>query len=329
MGSEAKISVFFSWQSDSSNKTNLSLIEDCLKKAVKEISKEESIIVIVDRDTKGVGGTPSIVDAILKKIRSCDVFVWDATIINDMPRHTPNPNVLLELGYALAIVGEGRIIGVMNEAKGNGPEKLPFDLVHRRWPIRYQLDDSDPKFEENKKNTKNFLTSTFARALREAIKEPKIGAVHSDIDFLTAKVLWGCINSTWVQNWLMFRKNNIQYDKREYRDKLEDYCDIASKPENSFSENTLGELHGNLINAIQGYLWAAAVEMVPCFGNEDAYVINAKDQARQHGWIENYDEMYDRQVGELRKGINAVENAWDLYVQSLRVKYPEITHDLM
>jgi hypothetical protein len=323
---ENQLSVFFSWQSDSSNKTNLSFIEGCLKKAVKEIAKENSTIILVDRDTKGIGGTPGIVDVILKKIRSCDVFVWDATLIQDAPRFAPNPNVLLELGYALAILGEGRIIGIMNEAHGRGPDKLPFDLVHRRWPIRYNLEESNPQFGEMKKTAKKSLTQDITKALRDALKEPKTGAILSDIDFHTGRVLWGVINSDWMRNWTYYKRNQIQYDQREYRDKMEDYCDEAAKPENQFADEKLKSLHDDLIKAMQSYLWTAAVEMVPCHGNENVFVIGVKDRARQQGWIENYDEIYDGEVDAIRKGIDAVEAAWETYVFELRSKYPEITH---
>jgi hypothetical protein len=42
-------------------------------------------------------------------------------------RRAPNPNVLLELGYARSALGQNRIALVMNTAFG-GPEKLRFDL---------------------------------------------------------------------------------------------------------------------------------------------------------------------------------------------------------
>ncbi|MCP4347706.1 MAG: nucleotide-binding protein [Desulfobacterales bacterium] len=322
------ISVFFSWQSDSSKKTNLNFIEECLKKSVKEIARENSTIIILDRDTKGVGGTPSIVDVIFKKIRSCDIFVWDATIINNLPRYTPNPNVLLELGYAFAVVGEGRIIGIMNEANGIAPDKLPFDLVHRRWPIRYKLDEEDPSFKDTKKNAKNDVIKILKNALTEALKEPKIGIIQSDIDFHTAKKLWSIIDSDWIDNWLYFRKRNIQYEKSEYFDKMDDYKIVASKPENQFVDENLISQHDEFIQAMQEYLWVAGTEMCPSYGNDKAFVINVKDLARQRGWIKNYDEMYDQQVEKLLNVINKVEKCWNTYILALRSKYPEITHDL-
>jgi len=60
-----------------------------------------------------VAGSPPIVDTILAKIAACDVFVPDVTF---MPasgeRRTPNPNVMIEYGYALKTPGPERIVAV-------------------------------------------------------------------------------------------------------------------------------------------------------------------------------------------------------------------------
>ncbi|CAK8712575.1 hypothetical protein GKODMF_04150 [Candidatus Electrothrix gigas] len=323
-----QVNVFFSWQSDSPSKTNLGFIEDCLKKAVRQIAQENSTVITVDRDTKNVGGSPAIVDTIFQKIRSCDVFVWDATITNNSPRYSPNPNVLIELGYAFAIVGEGRIIGVINEINGIGPDKFPFDLAHRRWPIRYKLDESDPVFSQTKKDEKDNLIKIFKKALQDALKEPKGGINENDIDFYIAKTLWGIIDSEWFKNYLEYKKNNIQYDESKYRDVIAEYIHIATKHENQFVEEELKSIHDALLHALNKYLWIAATEMVPTHGNNKAFVINVKDLARSKGWIENYDEMYAEEVKKLKDGIDTIEKAWHSYILKLRSKFPEITYNV-
>src|SRR3972149_3272121 len=98
--------VFYSWQSDLPNRTNRVFIENCLRCAIESI--EESNVVPdgldIDRDTLNRQGSPDIVKTIFDKIERCDVFVGDISIINTSPlsnqRKTPNPNVLVELGYA-------------------------------------------------------------------------------------------------------------------------------------------------------------------------------------------------------------------------------------
>jgi hypothetical protein len=123
--------VFYSWQSDLPGSTNRSFIQDALEKAAKTIRKDESIKIapVIVRDTQGLSGSPNIVTAIFDKIRECQVFVCDVSIINQSQegKPTPNPNVLVELGYAIGLLGWERIILVMNSAYGV-VEFLPFDL---------------------------------------------------------------------------------------------------------------------------------------------------------------------------------------------------------
>lgn len=128
--------VFYSWQSDLPNFSNRGFIENALKKAVTIIADDESIKVqpVIDRDTAGVGGSPDIAATIFGKIEHADVFVADVSIINNdssTGRKVPNPNVLIELGYALKVLGHSRVVLVMNKEFG-GLESLPFDLRTRR-----------------------------------------------------------------------------------------------------------------------------------------------------------------------------------------------------
>jgi len=98
----------------------------------------------IDKDTKGISGTPPIVDTIFKKIDSACAFVADLTFVGKRlnGRPTPNPNVLLEYGWALKSLGHARIITLMNTAYGTpSDETLPFNMKHLRWPITYHLPD--------------------------------------------------------------------------------------------------------------------------------------------------------------------------------------------
>lgn len=123
--------IFYSWQSDLPNSSNRGFIKDALEKAVKLIVNDESIEVEprIDHDTLGVGGAPDIGATILSKISNADIFVADVSIINNDQdgRKTPNPNVLIELGYALKAKGSSKVVLVMNTDYGE-PELLPFDL---------------------------------------------------------------------------------------------------------------------------------------------------------------------------------------------------------
>src|SRR5262249_46303628 len=94
----------------------------------------------VDHDTKGTAGWVDINSAILAKIAASAIFVADVTPIATSPdgKALPNPNVLVELGYALGKGGYERMIPVMNTASGFIPDQLPFDLKYRR-TMRYEL----------------------------------------------------------------------------------------------------------------------------------------------------------------------------------------------
>lgn len=126
--------VFYSWQSDLPTATNRGFIEDALDRAVKRIHIDQTIEVepVIDRDTAGVPGAPDIASVILAKIDRAQVFVADVSIIHQgTGRLGPNPNVLIELGYALKSLGWSRVIVVMNAAFG-AVEALPFDIRTKR-----------------------------------------------------------------------------------------------------------------------------------------------------------------------------------------------------
>ena len=130
-----KCTIFYSWQSDLPNKDNRSFIENCIEKAIKKdkLGFEAGLTIAVDRDTKKTVGTPDIAGTIFDKIAKTDIFICDISIINgnDKGRKCPNPNVLLELGYAVRTLGWDRIICFYNLKYGD-IKSVPFDLSHRR-----------------------------------------------------------------------------------------------------------------------------------------------------------------------------------------------------
>src|SRR5262245_27347814 len=98
--------VFYSWQTDSDERFNRYFIEDCLKRAIRDLNRQDVADLVIDRDTKNVPGMPDIGQTILEKIAKSAVVVADLTLINvaAVRRHderpVSNPNVLFELGYA-------------------------------------------------------------------------------------------------------------------------------------------------------------------------------------------------------------------------------------
>lgn len=124
---------------------------EALERAAKAIHGDPSLAVepVIDRDTSGVAGSPEIAATIMEKIAHADVFVPDVSLVtvSDAKRPSPNPNVLLELGFAISELGWDRIVMVMNTAFGDAPQ-LPFDLRGRR-VLQYCLPDvpGDPKVD--------------------------------------------------------------------------------------------------------------------------------------------------------------------------------------
>lgn len=144
-----RVTVFYSWQSDLPNNTNRGFIHSVIEKAIQTIKRDEAfdLDICLERDTQGEPGAPNIVTTILQKIDDCDIFIADISIVTcevkDGQRFSPNPNVMIELGYAIKSVGWDRIILFCNEHYGTG-DKLPFDIQQYR-RIGYKLAPEEDK----------------------------------------------------------------------------------------------------------------------------------------------------------------------------------------
>ena len=168
--------IFYSWQSDRPDKTNRSFIEDALKKAIQNLGQAEDEFyesprqeIELDKDTKGMAGSPPIVDTIFKKIEECAVFVPDLTFCGttEKGRPIPNPNVLIEYGWALAKLGYGKIVGVMNSVYGRPTEQtVPFNIRHTRWPHDFSLEET----EEDRQAIKRDLIRFFEDSIRTVLE---------------------------------------------------------------------------------------------------------------------------------------------------------------
>lgn len=157
--------VFYSWQSDLPSTRNLGFIQECIEEAIKAATIEGiQLIPCLDRDTQGEPGAPDIAETILEKIENCDMFIADVSIISGSgtQKATPNPNVMLELGYAAKRLGWERVSNVFNLAYGK-IEELPFDLRKRR-VLKYSL-----KQEENKTSAKKSLIDAFVLQIKACI----------------------------------------------------------------------------------------------------------------------------------------------------------------
>jgi hypothetical protein len=190
--------VFYAWQSDLDPKTNRFFVGDGLEKAVKLLKREGlEVDPRIDQDARDCSGSPDIAAEILKKINKCRVFVADVSIINggavvlapgknpggvevfslwekalerkpdDLKRcrHSPNPNVMIELGYAARAHTWERVICVINEAYGQ-IEELPFD-IRPRGMVRFSLlpTASDDERKQQKETLMNLLKGALEVAI--------------------------------------------------------------------------------------------------------------------------------------------------------------------
>ncbi|WP_175905153.1 hypothetical protein [Burkholderia seminalis] len=168
--------IFYSWQADRPGKVCRSFIENSLKDAISLLLQDATLDealrddLVFDKDTQGVPGSPAIVETIFRKIDAAAVFVADLTFVGSRAddRPTPNPNVLIEYGWALSKLSHGRVLALMNTAFGEPTsDNLPFDLRHLRHPIQYHC----PADANNviRKSQQELLTKILASAIRDIL----------------------------------------------------------------------------------------------------------------------------------------------------------------
>ncbi|MEP3112122.1 hypothetical protein [Nisaea sp.] len=145
--SRRKITVFYAWQSDRPQNINRHFIRNALDEAAQRITEDAAIDaeVLIDVDTEGEVGTPPVTETILRKIAAADIFVPDLTFVaraeadktkTEADKLIPNPNVMIEYGYALKALSLSAMMPVMNTHYGL-PKELPFDMRHIRHPTQY------------------------------------------------------------------------------------------------------------------------------------------------------------------------------------------------
>lgn len=172
MNELSRKTIFYSWQSDLPRESNWSLIRAQLREAINKVEEQHPDISIqLDEATRGLPGSPHIPTAITDKIREADFFVCDVSTINrDDPkaRKSPNPNVVFELGYAVATLGWGRIIMLTNTEFG-ALSDLPFDFDrHRASPYKAELKPS----RSQKSDLSELLTMALAAMVNADPERP-------------------------------------------------------------------------------------------------------------------------------------------------------------
>lgn len=264
-------SIFYSWQSDLPNNKNRSFIEVCIKKSIENITSNDiNLEIAIDRDTKDSSGTPDIVSTIFSKIDKTSIFIADISFINpnSAERKTPNPNVLIELGYAAKTIGWENIICIFNTEFGK-IEDLPFDLRFRR-PLAYEIKNPGNKTKDRDNLTKILESAISSIINAESAKDEIRNYIKQQVDkeILTIcnhsfKIFYGydkpySLNEIWKMlslseddmNKELFESKHLGFtvlkDWRDYKSKIEN---IMNQP--FFTQNAEPEYVSSLIKIIR------------------------------------------------------------------------------
>lgn len=276
--------IFYAWQADRPNALCRGFIEKCLKKAIQNVNAAlgTSSTLELDRDTQKVPGSPVIAETILSKINGCSVFVADLTAVSKYrtedgrAKKSPNPNVLLEYGYALKAKGYAALVGVCNTSFGNR-DSLPFDLRHRRAIIEFNLTDRHTPIE--KKAIATRLAEDFTRAILDILKAVAPGTLDANFGtsgIAVAKKLTmkakrfnqeqeGFVVSGWHNRNLLVAKFNDDGSRKS-----------------TFGEDGVVTIDGKLpvdlndVRYVGGYLFA-----LPVVNNDGLMFIDERDPAKR------------------------------------------------
>jgi hypothetical protein len=187
--------IFWSWQSDTPGKTGRHFVRDALSGAVEDLRAPPDIeepttgfdreAIHLDSDRQGVPGSPDLAATIFAKIDAAVAVVADVTPVGLGParkgeggtellgKALMNPNVAIELGYALGRHGGGvgnKLLMVCNEHYGKRSD-LPFDLAHKAGPVFFSLAPNATRDEIAKEQKR--LRRELAAALKPFLDTPK------------------------------------------------------------------------------------------------------------------------------------------------------------
>lgn len=139
------VTIFYSWQSDTpfNNKEIRLAIREAMNALERELS---NVILKLDEATSNQVGSLHIPNSILNNITESDIFIGDLSTVgksNYGTKKIQNPNVLIELGYAISQLGWNRTLILFNKNFG-GFEDLPFD-IEKRSCLDFNIIKSDDK----------------------------------------------------------------------------------------------------------------------------------------------------------------------------------------
>jgi len=139
--------IFLSWQSDLNQATTTGPLRKALNRALKDRKGWKS-----DEAARTSSGAPNIASTLENQIETAEIFIADVSTVKRKfwgRRAFQNPNVLYELGFAVAHLGWERIVLVSSSRKGDSHEELPFDLQKHRTTHFYLKSAGDKQGQDN------------------------------------------------------------------------------------------------------------------------------------------------------------------------------------
>jgi hypothetical protein len=182
--------IFFSWQSDLNRTRHQKFIENCITEAIDKFNLcSRTIKYNLDQATRNLPGSPDIVDSIFNKIENSDIFICDISPIAFLEngKAIPNPNVLIELGYAGKTLGWDNVICVCN-LQETKIEQLPFDIRQKRIAT-YSLKSGDSKPNESKKLIKVFDSALDIITQNKKTQDKVVNLIKTRLDLQLIKVI--------------------------------------------------------------------------------------------------------------------------------------------
>lgn len=220
-----KLNLFFSWQSDIAYiKTNIS---DKIKNAIREFNQEQTDYeVVYTTDNRGDAQHDKIEDNVLANIKNAEIFVADLTplICYRKQKYLLNPNVLIELGFAMRQMNMGKQIVLVANTHENMPEidiaKLPFDINHNsinlnpntnyfkcriREYIKYLRQNGSQQVERNVINHDTQIFQKFDAEINQVVVDEMIEWIGSNLKVST----WWYDKMDFIINWNHEIKNHF------------------------------------------------------------------------------------------------------------------------
>jgi hypothetical protein len=209
-----------------------------------------------------------------------------------------NPNVAIEYGFALRKLGDSAVVGVLNENYGT-PGDLTFDIIQKRWPVRYRLDENATRadIEAQKKH----LRSQFVTALKGFIDKPEPEEVEFEaMPTQIGKALYfkngeplGYCNRVGDDMYMPF--HDVLYMRLIPTKPLDRVVSEKSMLDNAYKYGAMGE-HGGVIPIRNQY---GATCFSPAGGTNN---VNALTQYFPNGevWAINADIMRQGERGQER-----------------------------